>query len=288
MNRIWKGYLKHFRHNPVRDGALYLVLIIVLILYSTVVVLQPILVSSCEYPTPSESPFSNPFYNTSPCQRLRYVELLGLTPLESMIGRRTLFAVVMAALIGYERRSPDRPAGIRTMAVTALGACCFTICSIFGFESSAMEWDASRVTAAIPSGVGFLCAGLIWKGFVGQGSDRSHQVTGLTTSASVWLSAAVGASSGGGLYWISFFSTLAIILILRFGPRSSGMDEDGPGHTIKHPYDENRSISATDSDRNALQEITPLLRPEVIQSLDQEQKEKEKRRSHRSVLRTDT
>ncbi|KAL7518312.1 hypothetical protein ACHAWF_000183, partial [Thalassiosira exigua] len=70
-----------------------------------------------------------------------------------------------------------------------------------------MTWDASRVTAAIPSGVGFLGAGLIWKGILSDdGGRRVHQVHGITTAASVWLSAAMGAGSGGALYMASAYS----------------------------------------------------------------------------------
>lgn len=51
------------------------------------------------------------------------------------------------------------------------------------FESSTMGWDAARVSAAIPSGVGFLGAGLIWKGSEGAGVDEAPAVHGLTTAA---------------------------------------------------------------------------------------------------------
>ena len=46
------------------------------------------------------------------------------------------------------------------MSLVSLGACMFTLCSVFAFESGPMGWDASRVSAAIPSGVGFLGAGI--------------------------------------------------------------------------------------------------------------------------------
>ena len=106
-------------------------------------------------------------------------------------------SVLLGAAIGWERRDSDRPAGIRTMSLVSLGACLFTLTSMFSFLSGPMSWDASRVAAAIPSGVGFLGAGLIWKGSVGTGDNEVHQVHGLTTAASVWLSAAVGVGAGG-------------------------------------------------------------------------------------------
>ena len=93
---------------------------------------------------------------------------------------------------------------------------------MFSFADGTMEWDASRVSAAIPSGVGFLGAGLIWKGTV----DNQGQVHGLTTAASVWLSAAVGVACGGQLYAVASFSVVFIVVVLRGFPRNS------PGHTV--------------------------------------------------------
>ena len=111
-------------------------------------------------------------------------------------------------------------AGIRTMALVSLGSCFFTISSMLAFRASPMSWDSSRVSAAIPSGVGFLGSGLIWKGTLKDGSGTEfYQVHGITTAASVWLSAAVGVGAGGALYAVSAYSTALVILVLRFGPR---------------------------------------------------------------------
>jgi len=93
-----------------------------------------------------------------------------------------------------------------------------------------MNWDAARVAAAVPSGVGFLGAGLIWKGSTstaitnGNGevvNTTSQEVHGLTTAASVWLSAAVGVAVGGGrrLYITSMYGVGLVILILRLLPQ---------------------------------------------------------------------
>jgi len=103
------------------------------------------------------------------------------------------------------------------MAVVSLGSCIFTIDSMFAFSSSPDSWDSSRVAAAIPSGVGFLGAGLIYKQ-PPKHADDTHEVHGLTTASSIWLSAAVGIGAGGGLCVISLFATMTMILILRFGP----------------------------------------------------------------------
>lgn len=97
--------------------------------------------------------------------------------------------------------------------------------SQLAFKSSTMGWDAARVAAAVPSGVGFLGAGLIWKGNTTQTKtvdgavvkSTSQEVHGLTTAASVWLSAAVGVAVGGGrrLYIVSVYGVALVILVLR-------------------------------------------------------------------------
>ena len=122
----------------------------------------------------------------------------------------------------FERRRADRPAGIRTMAMVCLGACVFTIDSMFAFVDGTMGWDASRVSAAIPSGVGFLGAASIWKGTRPKADANAEQVPevhGLTTATSVWISAAVGLLCGGGLYVPALFATVLSVVYLRFAPR---------------------------------------------------------------------
>jgi putative Mg2+ transporter-C (MgtC) family protein len=104
------------------------------------------------------------------------------------------------------------------MSLVSLGSCLFTITSTFAFLNGPMAWDASRVAAAIPSGVGFLGAGLIFKKEQ-KGSNSTPMVHGLTTAASVWLSAAVGIACGGELYFPASFGTAIMLLLLRFGPR---------------------------------------------------------------------
>jgi uncharacterized membrane protein YhiD involved in acid resistance len=83
-------------------------------------------------------------------------------------------------------------------------------------------WDASRVSAAIPSGVGFLGAGLIVKSSEvdPETGERHHLVQGITTAAATWLSAAVGMACGGGMYFVASFATAVNLVLLRFGPRA--------------------------------------------------------------------
>jgi putative Mg2+ transporter-C (MgtC) family protein len=181
--------------------------------------------------------YENPDYNPNPCHYVRTPYLSFITIEECDLCTRMIISILFGGIIGYERRSSDRPAGIRTMGLVSLGSCFFTISSQIAFKSSTMGWDASRVTAAIPSGVGFLGAGLIWKGSVnsndgGKGGRNSngngngsianvvqHQVHGLTTAASVWLSASIGVGCGGRLYVVSAYSMILVTMTLRYGPK---------------------------------------------------------------------
>ena len=201
------------------------------LLYVSVVtalsILQPLFFDICKHETAVTGlDFENPGYDQRLCTRTRAAALLYLTPEECSFGRRIVISAVFGGLIGWERRSADRPAGIRTMSLVSLGSCLFSICSAYAFIEGPMNWDGSRVAAAIPSGVGFLGAGIIWKQ-VNKETD-GHTVHGLTTAASVWLSAAVGIACSGELYFAASFSVSVMLILLRFGPR---LFDDGDGNT---------------------------------------------------------
>merc|ERR1712216_285610 len=131
----------------------------------------------------------------------------------------------LGAFIGYERRAPDRPAGVRTMSIVCVGACLFTIAGTYAFVDGPQEWDMSRISAAIPSGVGFLGGAVIWKGTRATGE---HMVTGLSTGLSIWGSAAVGVLCGGRMYFQAAFGTAIVFLPLKYGPSVYGV-KDGVG-----------------------------------------------------------
>ncbi|KAL3791273.1 LOW QUALITY PROTEIN: hypothetical protein HJC23_000890, partial [Cyclotella cryptica] len=184
----------------------------------------------CPYTTDTNvAKYGNPDYNHHPCQTYRTPHLLYLHLQEVEFAQRILCSLLLGGVIGFERRASERPAGIRTMSMVCLGSCFFSMTSQLALKSSTMGWDAARVAAAVPSGVGFLGAGLIWKGSTSSTREvdgkvvttSSQEVHGLTTAASVWLSAAVGVAVGGGkrLYIVSVYGVALVILILRFGPQ---------------------------------------------------------------------
>lgn len=91
-----------------------------------------------------------------------------------------------------------------------------------------MTWIAHFLILTFLVRVGFLGAGLIFKG---QKKDEdtgedTHVVHGLTTAASVWLSASIGIGCGGALYFVSSFSVAIILVLLRFGPRFDVHDKE--------------------------------------------------------------
>lgn len=129
---------------------------------------------------------------------------------------RLLVAVLMGGLIGWDRQRAEKPAGLRTHMLVALGSASFTL---LGFEVGAHlspktgeGFDPTRVLQGVIGGIGFLGAGAIIQ-------DRGH-VTGITTAASVWVSGALGASAGVGAYVLAGFTTLlafGVLQVARWG-----------------------------------------------------------------------
>lgn len=120
---------------------------------------------------------------------------------EVIIGR-LLLAVLAGALIGAEREYYTKDAGFRTLILISLGSAIFTICS-----SLLANDDTSRIAANIVTGIGFLGAGVIFK------SD--NRIKGITTAATVWITAALGMCAGAG-YFLICITGIALTLIILF------------------------------------------------------------------------
>jgi putative Mg2+ transporter-C (MgtC) family protein len=216
----------YFTEYTAHKALLYIVLAAYVISTGLVAAIEPFLNIPCDNPGEVKE-YANPAYDGSDCNHIRYRVLLGLTKQECAFGRRLLVSVLLGGLVGWERREADRPAGIRTMSLVSLGSCLFTINSTFAFMDGPNTWDASRISAAIPSGVGFLGAGLIFKKEEkNEEGGTSPVVSGLTTAASLWLSAAVGIACGGDLYFAASFGVAIMMLLLRFGPRGNESEAD--------------------------------------------------------------
>jgi len=182
--------------------------------------------------------YKNPDTNNDPCYHHRIPFLLGLNLFQMELCQRMLLSILLGSAIGWERNKRDRPAGIRTMALVSLGSSLFSFCGQFAFRGSTQSWDAARVSAAIPSGVSFLGSALIWKHSVG----TKNEVHGLTTAASVWLSASVGIGAAGSVPLVSVYCVLLVIFVLRLGPRMMlALEEDA--------WEEEKSTTGSMSDR---------------------------------------
>jgi putative Mg2+ transporter-C (MgtC) family protein len=118
-------------------------------------------------------------------------------------------AFALSLLIGLEREAQQKSAGMRTYTLVGLGAALFVQVSKYGFSDilgTHVTLDPSRVAAQIVTGVGFIGGGLI---FV-----RRDAVRGLTTAASVWVTAAVGSAAGAGLPVLAAVTTGMYFLVL--------------------------------------------------------------------------
>jgi putative Mg2+ transporter-C (MgtC) family protein len=116
-------------------------------------------------------------------------------------------AVLIGGIIGAEREFRDKAAGFRTMILITVGSTLFTIFS----ASMDPGFTRTRIAANIVTGIGFLGAGAI---------VREHgRIGGLTTAATIWLSAALGMGIGAGELVFVIISTLIVIIVLLVFPR---------------------------------------------------------------------
>ncbi|MCU1510368.1 MAG: hypothetical protein JWM01_255 [Arthrobacter sp.] len=138
------------------------------------------------------------------------VEMLGLFTETSLVELLLLLATfVLTSLIGIERQVRQKSAGYRTHVLVGLGSCAFTLISAYGFAfvlDPDVAIDPSRIAAQIVSGIGFLGAGVIFKG--------RDVVRGLTTAATIWVSAAVGMACGAGMVSLAVVLTVFHLITL--------------------------------------------------------------------------
>lgn len=156
---------------------------------------------------------------------------------EKEIALRLFLAFLVGAIIGTERKFKHKPAGLRTHALVGLGAALFTIIGVYGFQDlsappyNRTNMDPARIAAQIVTGVGFIGGGLIFK-------DKNH-LSGLTTAASIWLTAGLGTGIGAGMYFtVSIAGILGFIALwLNLIFKKIGLDhlaEDHHAHDDEH------------------------------------------------------
>ena len=125
---------------------------------------------------------------------------------------RVLSSVLLGFAIGLEREMTNKYAGLRTNILVCLGACLFTIISIYGFPEVSVTGDelgtrdTARVAAQVVTGIGFIGGGTVLR--------HGATVFGLTTAATLWVSASIGMACGAGMYGLAIVATGLSILVL--------------------------------------------------------------------------
>ena len=104
-----------------------------------------------------------------------------------------VLALVLGAAIGFERQLHNQPSGMHTNALVCMGSAAYVLVALLGIQDS----SPTRVAAQVVSGVGFICAGVIW--------HEGATPRGLSTAATIWCTAAVGVLAGLN------FSLMAIV-----------------------------------------------------------------------------
>jgi putative Mg2+ transporter-C (MgtC) family protein len=110
-------------------------------------------------------------------------------------------ALVLSAVVGFERSLADKPAGIRTHILVGFGSALFMIVAEFG------GLDAGRAAAGVITGIGFLGAGTIIR--------ERGTVRGLTTAASIWVVAGIGMAAARKLWLLAIIATAGVVVVLR-------------------------------------------------------------------------
>lgn len=138
------------------------------------------------------------------------MELLGIFDLNIII--RVVSALLLGFAVGLEREMTNKYAGLRTNILVCLGACVFTIISIYGFPAitvTSVELgtrDTARVAAQVVTGIGFIGGGTVLR--------HGATVFGLTTAATLFMSAAIGMACGSGMYDLAIVATIVAIITL--------------------------------------------------------------------------
>ena len=123
--------------------------------------------------------------------------------------KRILLAIILGFVIGIEREMTNKSAGLRTNILVCIGSCLFTILSLYGFSNALSVYpmgDPARVAAQILTGIGFIGGGTVLR--------HGTSVFGLTTAATLWVTASVGMACGCGKFDIAVLCTVLSVATL--------------------------------------------------------------------------
>ena len=151
----------------------------------------------------------------------------------------TLLSVILGFLIGLERKTSAKEAGVRTHTIVCFGACLLMVISKYGFEGANV--DVSRVASQIVSGIGFIGAGII--------VYRKNAIHGLTTAAGIWATAWIGMACGAGLYFVAIGGTVIMICV------QCVLHINCKLFSLKHTYRINISFIQTENEDEKVKEL---------------------------------
>lgn len=147
-------------------------------------------------------------------------------------------AFVLCSLLGVERHFHQKNAGVKTHVLVGMGACIFTLVSAYGFApvlGNDVHLDPARIAAQVVSGIGFLGAGVI---FV-----NNDIVRGLTTAATVWLSAAMGMACGASMIPLAIYAlVLHYLVVFILGPLANRIPSSHRNERTVIEYDFGKGI----------------------------------------------
>ena len=119
---------------------------------------------------------------------------------------RIIASTLLGAAIGFEREHAGKKAGLRTHMLVTAGTTVFVLgCIGYGMQSDGV----SRVVQGIVTGIGFIGAGTILK------REEMHKIEGVTTSAGIWMAAAIGVATGLGGLGLAIIATTLTLIVLR-------------------------------------------------------------------------
>ena len=139
-------------------------------------------------------------------------------PVEDLL--KILGSFVAGAMLGFERESHNKPAGLRTLILITVGSTIFTILSI-SLQNSTYD----RIASNIVTGVGFVGGGVIFR--------EGTNLKGITTAATIWVAAAIGMAIGFGNYWVAGSTLVFVLINLLFLPL---IEKKLSGTEVKRSY----------------------------------------------------
>lgn len=124
---------------------------------------------------------------------------------------RVLLAAVLGAAVGFDRQRSNKPAGLRTHMLVAIGAALFAGAGVLALQefssgSDAISLDIIRVIAATATGIGFIGAGVIFQ--------SGGNVQGITTAAGIWVTASIGLLAGLGMLLLAVGAAIIAVIVI--------------------------------------------------------------------------